>query len=94
MAGDGSILDGDLVVVRVQPTAEQGAIVAVILDGEATVKSLKRNGTDTWLMPDNKNYEPIHGRRHDPRHRHRRHATDLPDRGRHRGQQQAASRSA
>ncbi|MEU1076478.1 MULTISPECIES: transcriptional repressor LexA [unclassified Streptomyces] len=61
MAGDGSILDGDLVVVRVQPTAEQGALVAAMLDGEATVKRLKRNGTDTWLMPDNKNYAPING---------------------------------
>ncbi|MEU6355201.1 transcriptional repressor LexA [Streptomyces sp. NPDC047072] len=61
MAGDGSILDGDLVVVRAQPTAEQGAIVAAMLDGEATVKRLKHDGTDTWLMPDNKNYEPIHG---------------------------------
>lgn len=61
MAGDGNILDGDLVVIRAQPNAEQGAIVAAMLDGEATVKRLKRDGTETWLMPDNKSYKPIYG---------------------------------
>ncbi|TLQ39393.1 transcriptional repressor LexA [Streptomyces marianii] len=61
MSGDGSILDGDLVVVRAQQTAEQGAIVAAMLDGEATVKRLKRDGADTWLVADNKSYEPING---------------------------------
>ncbi|MER8118987.1 transcriptional repressor LexA [Streptomyces sp. NPDC094031] len=61
MAGEGNILDGDLVVVRSQPTAEQGEVVAAMLEGEATVKRLKRDGANTWLMPDNKSYDPICG---------------------------------
>ncbi|MYS33636.1 repressor LexA [Streptomyces sp. KhCrAH-43] len=61
MAGEGSILDGDLVVIRAQPTAEQGELVAAMLDGEATVKRLKRDGSNTWLIADNKSYPPICG---------------------------------
>ncbi|MEV5279698.1 transcriptional repressor LexA [Streptomyces sp. NPDC006692] len=61
MAGEGNILDGDLVVVRSQPTAEQGEVVAALLEAEATVKRLKRDGANTWLMPDNKSYDPICG---------------------------------
>ncbi|WP_327309667.1 transcriptional repressor LexA (plasmid) [Streptomyces sp. NBC_01298] len=61
MAGEGSILDGDVVVVRRQPVAELGAVVAALIDGEATVKRLRRDGTDVWLDPDNRDYEPILG---------------------------------
>ncbi|MFE4304777.1 transcriptional repressor LexA [Streptomyces sp. NPDC056891] len=61
MAGEGSILDGDVVVVRRQPVAEPGAVVAALIDGEATVKRLRRDGTDVWLDPDNRDYEPILG---------------------------------
>ncbi|MEU6290249.1 transcriptional repressor LexA [Streptomyces sp. NPDC046988] len=61
MAGEGSILDGDLVVIRAQPIAEQGELVAAMLDGEATVKRLKRDGSNTWLIADNKSYPPICG---------------------------------
>ncbi|MET9779081.1 transcriptional repressor LexA [Streptomyces sp. NPDC006367] len=59
---DAHITDGDQVVVRSQPDANNGDIVAVMIDGEATVKRLKRNGTDVWLMPENKDYQPICGR--------------------------------
>ncbi|WP_268254957.1 LexA family protein [Streptomyces viridiviolaceus] len=55
------MLDGDLVVVRIQPTAEQGDVVAATPDGEATAKRLKHDGPDTWLMPDNTAYAPIRG---------------------------------
>ncbi|MFF9512527.1 transcriptional repressor LexA [Streptomyces sp. NPDC014724] len=61
MAGEGAILDGDWVVVRKQHDAEHGSIVAAMIDGEATVKRLKRDGADVWLMPDNKAYERIWG---------------------------------
>ncbi|MEV6676386.1 transcriptional repressor LexA [Streptomyces erythrochromogenes] len=61
MAGDGHILDGDVVIVRRQPTAEPGSIVAAMLDGEATVKRLRREGFNVWLDPDNTAYEPILG---------------------------------
>ena len=58
-----AITDGDLVVVRQQPTAEDGEIVAALLDGtasaEATVKTLRRVDGHVWLMPANPAYHPI-----------------------------------
>ena len=39
---EAAICDGDWVVVRQQPTAENGEIVAAMIDGEATVKTFKR----------------------------------------------------
>ncbi len=58
---DAAICDGDWVVVRQQPTADNGDIVAAMLDGEATVKTYKRRGNQVWLMPHNAAYEPIDG---------------------------------
>ena len=58
MIGAG-ILDGDKVVVRPQPDAENGQIVVALLDDSATVKRLKKTGRDVWLMPENPSYEPI-----------------------------------
>jgi repressor LexA len=58
---DAAICDGDWVVVRRQPVAENGDIVAALLDGEATVKTFKRKGGHVWLMPHNAAYEPIAG---------------------------------
>ena len=60
MIGAG-ILDGDKVVVRPQPDAENGEIVVALLDDSATVKRLKKTGRDVWLMPENPSYEPIPG---------------------------------
>jgi repressor LexA len=58
-----AITDGDLVVVRQQPTAENGEIVAAQLDlsgvAEATVKTLQRRDGHVWLMPHNPAYQPI-----------------------------------
>jgi repressor LexA len=56
-----AIADGDWVVVRQQETAENGEIVAAMLDGEATVKTLKRTGGHVWLIPHNPAYTPILG---------------------------------
>ncbi|MFG2003248.1 transcriptional repressor LexA [Spirillospora sp. NPDC048911] len=56
-----AIADGDWVVVRQQPVAEQGDIVAAMIDGEATVKTFKRKDGHIWLMPANPAYEPIPG---------------------------------
>ena len=65
VAGDSmieaAIADGDWVVVRQQPVAENGDIVAAMIDGEATVKTLKRKDGHVWLMPQNVAYEPIPG---------------------------------
>jgi repressor LexA len=58
---EAAICDGDWVVVRQQPTAENGDIVAALLDTEATVKTFKRRAGHVWLMPHNSAYEPIDG---------------------------------
>lgn len=58
---DAAICDGDLVVVRRQQAAENGEIVAAMLDGEATVKVFRQRDGHTWLLPRNTAYEPIHG---------------------------------
>ena len=60
-AGELGICDGDWVVVRQQPVAENGDIVAAMLDGEATVKTYKRRDGHVWLLPHNPAYEPIDG---------------------------------
>ncbi|HET6214599.1 MAG TPA: transcriptional repressor LexA, partial [Micromonosporaceae bacterium] len=58
---DAAICDGDWVVVRQQPTANNGDIVAAMLDGEATVKTYRRRERHVWLMPQNPAFEPIPG---------------------------------
>jgi len=58
---DAAICDGDWVVVRQQPVAENGEIVAAMIDGEATVKTYKRRDGHVWLLPHNPAYEPIQG---------------------------------
>ncbi|MBL1078961.1 transcriptional repressor LexA [Nocardia sp. 2] len=58
---DAAICDGDWVVVRQQNVAENGDIVAAMIDGEATVKTFKRTGSEVWLLPHNPLFEPIPG---------------------------------
>jgi repressor LexA len=58
---DAAITDGDWVAVRQQPEAENGDIVAAMIDGEATVKTFKRKDGHVWLMPHNEAYQPIAG---------------------------------
>ena len=58
---DAAICNGDYVVVRQQPTAENGEIVAALLDGEATVKTFQRKDGRVWLLPHNDAYDPIDG---------------------------------
>ncbi len=57
------IADGDLVIIRQQPVAENGEIVAAQLGetetAEATVKTLQRLDGHVWLMPHNPAYQPI-----------------------------------
>ena len=55
------ILDGDIVVVRRQQTAQDGEIVVALLEDEATVKRLRRGKNQVWLMPENPDYDPIDG---------------------------------
>ncbi len=58
---EAAIADGDWVVVRQQPVADNGDIVAAMIDGEATVKTFRRRDGQVWLMPHNSAYEPISG---------------------------------
>jgi repressor LexA len=58
---DAAICDGDWVVVRQQSTAENGDVVAALLDDEATVKTFRQRDGHTWLLPQNTSYEPILG---------------------------------
>jgi repressor LexA len=58
---EAAICNGDWVVVRQQQTAENGEIVAAMLEGEATVKTYRRRGGHVWLMPQNEAFEPIAG---------------------------------
>ncbi|WP_163802974.1 transcriptional repressor LexA [Mycolicibacterium anyangense] len=58
---DAAICDGDWVVVRQQHVADNGDIVAAMIDGEATVKTFKRTSGQVWLMPHNPAFDPIPG---------------------------------
>ncbi|EKA62202.1 LexA repressor [Janibacter hoylei PVAS-1] len=58
---DAAICDGDWVVVRQQPNADNGDIVAAMLDNEATVKTFKRTDGNVWLLPHNPAFDPIDG---------------------------------
>ena len=58
---DAAICDGDYVVVRQQKTADNGDIVAAMLNDEATVKVFKQRDGHTWLLPRNSAFEPILG---------------------------------
>ncbi len=53
------IMDGDLVLVRRQETAQPGEVVAALLDNEATVKRLGREGEAVVLRPEHPTMKPI-----------------------------------
>ena len=58
---DAAILDGDWLVVRSQPVAEEGQIVAALIDGEETAKVFHKDSTGVWLLPRNDAFSPIKG---------------------------------
>lgn len=58
---EAAISDGDWVVVRQQPEAANGEIVAAMIEGEATVKTFRRRDGHVWLLPHNPAYQPIAG---------------------------------
>jgi repressor LexA len=58
---DAAICDGDYVVIRQEQTADNGQIVAALIEGEATVKTLQRKAGRVWLLPHNDAYQPIDG---------------------------------
>lgn len=56
-----SIIDGDKVVIEPTPDVEDGQVAAVLVDDQtkATLKRIKHIGNSIWLMPDNRDYDPI-----------------------------------
>ena len=59
MIGAG-IMDGDFVMVRQQPTAANGEIVAVLIENEATVKKFyQERGGRIRLQPENSTMQPM-----------------------------------
>ncbi len=58
---EAAICDGDYVVVKQQQAADNGDIVAALIDGEATVKTFQRKDGHVWLLPHNSAYAPIDG---------------------------------
>ena len=58
---DAAICDGDYVVIRQQKDAQNGDIVAAMIDGEATVKTFSRKSGHIWLLPANPDFSPIDG---------------------------------
>jgi repressor LexA len=58
---DAAIADGDWVVVREQQVAENGEIIAAMIEGEATVKSYRVSDGHVWLIPHNADFTPIQG---------------------------------
>ena len=58
---DAGIMDGDIAVIRKQKTADNGDIIAALLDNnEVTLKRLRRGASKPFLEAANKNYPPIH----------------------------------
>jgi len=60
---EAAITDGDWVVVRSKPVADNGEIVAAMIEGEATVKTFRRRDGHVWLIPHNSAICPHSGRR-------------------------------
>ncbi|MFH0996876.1 MAG: transcriptional repressor LexA [Pseudomonadota bacterium] len=53
------ILDGDLALIRPQPTAENGEIVVALIDDAATLKRFYHEGDHIRLQPENRRMKPI-----------------------------------
>lgn len=57
---DAHIEKGDMVLVEKTNTAKDGQIVIAEVDGEFTMKYFREKGSQRWLEPANKNYQPIY----------------------------------
>ena len=57
---EAGIFDGDLVVIKRQADANEGDLVAALIDGEeATIKRFRREAGKVILIPENRSYEPM-----------------------------------
>lgn len=59
---EGGIFDGDIAIIKKQNTADNGEIVAALLEDEATLKVLQKTSDSIKLLPKNSAYKPIEGR--------------------------------
>lgn len=50
---------GDILLVDRSLEAKDGSVVIAVVDGELTVKRIKKSGNRLFLLPENKNYKPI-----------------------------------
>ena len=57
---EAGIFEGDYVIVRQQPAADNGEIVVALIEDEATVKRYYREPGRIRLQPENKNMQPIY----------------------------------
>ncbi len=57
---DAHIDDGDMVIAERTSVAKEGDIVIAQVDGEFTMKYLRKTGTTVWLEPANKDFKPIY----------------------------------
>ncbi|MEA4998918.1 MAG: S24 family peptidase [Candidatus Limiplasma sp.] len=53
------VFDGDLVYIRIQPDVEHGEIAAVMINGETTLKRVRKESFGIVLWPENPNFTPL-----------------------------------
>jgi repressor LexA len=58
---EAGIMPGDYVVVHRQQVARNGEYVIALIEDEATCKRFERRNGHIWLMPENREYQPIDG---------------------------------
>jgi len=54
------IHSGDLLIVDRAIQAENNSVILAVINGEFTIKRLRRDGQTVWLQPENSNYQPIY----------------------------------
>jgi len=58
---DAYIREGDIVIIKKTPDAESGDMVVALMDDSTiTLKRIKKNGSDVWLVPENPEFDPIY----------------------------------
>jgi repressor LexA len=58
---EGGIFDGDIAIIKKQNVANNGDIVAALLEDEATLKVFQKTSDSIRLLPKNSSYKPIEG---------------------------------
>tara|TARA_Y100001970_G_scaffold163819_1_gene200215 strand:+ start:308 stop:742 length:435 start_codon:yes stop_codon:yes gene_type:complete len=56
---DSGIFDGDLLIVDRSLEVKSNSVVVAVIDGDFTVKKIKKDSGNLYLIPQNKKYKPI-----------------------------------